>query len=406
MLVAPKSRRILYIQYTNPGGYPPLLHSSEILAAQGWQVLFLGTGAFGVESLTISQHPNIRCRQKRFCAPGWKQKIHYLWFSVWCVYWACRWRPDWIYASDLWSCIPSMLIHRMLGVPVVYHEHDAPVPYHNGMGSLFLRFTYWARRQCAHLADLCVIPNENRAKLFQAETGVARIKVAWNCPAVDEVTPPKDGAGSVLKLLYHGSIVPERLPLAVIHALKNVSHPVVLKVVGYETTGSRGYVARIERTAAELGISGRLAIVGTLSTRREMMEVCATCDVGLSLMPIRNEDANLANMTGASNKPFDYLACGLAVLVSRLPAWQELFVKNGYGLDCDPSDPASIAATIQFFCDHPEEVRAMGERGRQRILSEWNYQAQFRDILQLLSQKLEIPISNPAEQRCKGVPGS
>jgi MFS family permease len=33
--------RVLYIQYTNPAGYPPLQHSSRILASAGWQVLFL-----------------------------------------------------------------------------------------------------------------------------------------------------------------------------------------------------------------------------------------------------------------------------------------------------------------------------------------------------------------------------
>lgn len=37
--------RILYIQYTNPAGYPPLEHSSRILAQADWEVLFLGTGA-------------------------------------------------------------------------------------------------------------------------------------------------------------------------------------------------------------------------------------------------------------------------------------------------------------------------------------------------------------------------
>src|ERR1700744_5103433 len=96
---SPESRRILYLQYTNPGGYPPILHSSRILADRGWQVLFLGI-ALGSHRLTIPDHPNIRSEQKGGCPPGWKQKLHYLWFSIWCLYWVLRWRPDWIYASD------------------------------------------------------------------------------------------------------------------------------------------------------------------------------------------------------------------------------------------------------------------------------------------------------------------
>jgi glycosyltransferase involved in cell wall biosynthesis len=234
------------------------------------------------------------------------------------------------------------------------------------------------------MADLCIIPNENRATLFHAETGASNVKVVWNCPSLEEVTPPRSEYGPVLKLLYHGSIVPDRLPLTVISALKDVSHPVVLRVVGYETVGSQGYLAKMKRTAAELGISDRLEIVGTIPLREDLMRFCATCDVGLSLLP-PSTDENLANMTGASNKPFDYLACGLAVLVSRLPDWQKLYVETGYGLDCDPADPKTITAAIRYFGDHPEEVQAMGERGRQRILSEWNYQTQFQETIQLLS---------------------
>jgi hypothetical protein len=33
--------KTLYLQYTNPAGYPPLEPSSRILANEGWQVLFL-----------------------------------------------------------------------------------------------------------------------------------------------------------------------------------------------------------------------------------------------------------------------------------------------------------------------------------------------------------------------------
>jgi glycosyltransferase involved in cell wall biosynthesis len=186
--------------------------------------------------------------------------------------------------------------------------------------------------------------------------------------------------------------------LTVIHALKYVSQPVVLKVVGYETTGAPGYLMELRQTADNLGISDRLEIIGTIPRREDLMRVCATCDVGLSLLPIRHQDANLEYMTGASNKPFDYLACGLPILVSRLPAWQEMFVEPGYALACDPADPASIAAAIQYFCDHPEQVQAMGERGRRRILTEWNYEAQFQDIVERLLEKPEMRISNPAEQ--------
>src|SRR5437762_714731 len=96
--------RIVYIQYTNPAAYPPLEHSSRILANDGWKVLFLGTGAFGAGPLRFPPHSNVTVRQLPFCQPGLRQKIHYIIYCLWVLTWVVVWRPQWVYASDLLSC--------------------------------------------------------------------------------------------------------------------------------------------------------------------------------------------------------------------------------------------------------------------------------------------------------------
>ena len=110
------------------------------------------------------------------------------------------------------------------------------------------------------------------------------------------------------------------------------------------------------------------------------------CDVGLAFMPKDSDDINEQAMTGASNKPFDYLACGLALLVADLPDWRKMYVESGYGLVCDPDDPESIAVALRWFLDHPDEMRKMGERGRQRIAAEWNYETQFAPVWQRMHE--------------------
>jgi hypothetical protein len=62
-----------------------------------------------------------------------------------------------------------------------------------------------------------------------------------------------------------------------------------------------------------------------------------------------------------------------------------MFVAPGYGLACDPADPRSIAAAIGWLFEHPDEMRAMGEAGRRRILAEWNYENTFRPVFDCLS---------------------
>ena len=90
-------------------------------------------------------------------------------------------------------------------------------------------------------------------------------------------------------------------------------------------------------------------------------------------------------MIGASNKPFDYLSSGLALLVSDLADWRSMYVETGLGLSCRPDEPASIANALRWYADHPAEMRAMGERGRLKIATEWNYEKEFQPVVERLN---------------------
>jgi len=76
----------------------------------------------------------------------------------------------------------------------------------------------------------------------------------------------------------------------------------------------------------------------------------------------------------------------LALLVSDLPEWKSMYVEPGYGLSCVPEESDSIAAAVRWFFENREEMRVMGERGRCRVISEWNYETQFAPILKLMQE--------------------
>ena len=112
-----------------------------------------------------------------------------------------------------------------------------------------------------------------------------------------------------------------------------------------------------------------------------MLELGSASDIGLMFVPLQSGDINMRAMVGASNKAFDYLACGLALVVSDLPAWNDLYVNNGYGVACRADDAVSVERVLRKLIDDPAQLRAMGERGRQRIAQEWNYETQFAKVL-------------------------
>ncbi len=383
----PGSKRILYLQYTNPACYPPLDRSSHLLARQGWKVLFLGTSSLGGDTLQLSPHSNIEVRKQAFCPSGWKQKLHYLGFFFWAMSWVVRWRPQWIYVSDSLAAPLGMLFSYFPGLRVIYHEHDSPGE--SWPGSMWMRFVLWCRRRLSRRAKLCLLPNAERTKRFSAQLGCRTADCVYNCPSRDEVSPPRPGPsmGTGLRVIYCGSIGSSRLPLGVLSAMAQLPDTMTLCVVGYETVGSRGYLHQLREAASRLGITSRVEYAGELSRGRELHERLDACQVGLCLVPLKSPDINEQWMVGASNKPFEYMARGLALLVPDHPDWRRMYVEPGYGLACDPGDPNSIAETLRWCLEHPLEVHAMGEKGRQRVLEEWNYERQFSPVLRQLTPR-------------------
>lgn len=382
-------RLIVYLQYTNPAGYPPLEHSSRILADRGFQILFLGAAADGAESLSFPLHPQIEVRRLQGFPGKRLQPLYFLAFVLWCGA-ICRWRrPDWIYVSDPLATPAGLLTRWLTGARVVYHEHDTPewkrpMPW-------MQRIIQAARHRMANFAELCIIPQQGRLQQFVDETGrEGPAECVWNCPRMEEVGRPRGELVSSRPRTfhYHGSLNAERLPFTVLEALARASDTALLVVIGYETIGSRGYLAELKSRAIRLGLERRVSIVGPLP-RLQMLEAAAAADVGLAFMPLSTDDVNMYFMTGASNKPFDYLAVGQMLLVSDLPDWRQMFVEPGYAMACDPYDVESLTKSMRWCVDNPDPVKLMGEAGRQRVMKDWNYEHCFRGVLEQMSVEQE-----------------
>jgi glycosyltransferase involved in cell wall biosynthesis len=227
-----------------------------------------------------------------------------------------------------------------------------------------------------------VFPNAARARLAQAELGFAadRLRVVWNLPRRGELPLLPARPDEPLVLYYHGNVSPDLVPEAAAAGVRQLAGRVRLRIVGREAPGAAGYVRHLVRPANDV-----ISYEGQIPQRTDLLSAAAAAHVGLALMPGKTDDVNLRHMTGASNKPFDYMAAGLALLVSDLPDWRDMFVRPGYARPCDPADPNSVAAALRWFLDHPHERRAMAARARARIEAEWNYETAFAPVLAALA---------------------
>jgi glycosyltransferase involved in cell wall biosynthesis len=373
--------RVLYIQFTNPAGYPPIEHSTRLFAERGWEVLILGVAAVG--NFQFREHPRIQIKTIKPARRGWQQKIRYLLYMLSTLYWTCRWRPTWIYASDPLACPIALLTKKLTRVKVLYHEHDSPPLDH--VESRFMRAVYAHRAKLGREAELCVLPQHARLREFLKTTRrTGSSFCVWNCPRLDEIQDVKPNKDDPLIIYYHGSITSARLPAQAILAASRLKGAVQLQIAGYEAPGSAGYVRELAKLAMESGGPRLFQFLGKISHRDELLRRASRTHIGLAFMPKSSDDINQRLMVGASNKAFDYMACGLPLLVSDLPDWVSTFVEPGFGRACDPNDADSIEAELRWYLDHPDERREMGRRCREQIRKAWNYETTFAQVLATL----------------------
>jgi glycosyltransferase involved in cell wall biosynthesis len=391
--------RVLYVQYTSPGAYPPLVRGARLLADAGARVLMLGTRVNGLDALDAPTSHGVEIRLMPAAADGWRLKAHYARYAAWVAREGSAWKPDWVYASDLLSAPIALGLSALTGARVVYHEHDAPTHEHP---SWTIRQCLAARSKLLRQADLVVTPNAERSAIVSEAAGGRAVMTVWNCPLRPIGRRPATRQSSRLEVMYRGSINGERLPATVVDAIARTDADAALSIAGYETAGSRGYVASLEARARELGVSDRVRALGTV-TESELGALVPHADLGLALMPVGSLDENMRHMTGASNKVFEYLSAGVCPLVSDLPDWRATFVDAGCALACDPRDPASIASTFAWAASHRDEVSAAARRGYDRLERDWNYETQFAPVLHAMFGDSVALVSDAAvreEARC------
>lgn len=385
-----KQKHIVYIQYTDPAAYPPLIQSSRILIQAGWSVTFIGIKQRDYKELDLDRRYAFNEHYLFEVQPGIRQKLHYAWFIVWSIGWVLRSRATHVYLSQPMAVPVGWVINHLLNLNMIYHEHDSPeVVEDSSQLSRFDRLLARLRKVLANAVTLNILPNELRAEAFKESTQTKQpVITIWNCPGRDEVAiePSFSVHKTSLKLWYHGSIAQFRLPLTLIEALAKSDLDIQFSFAGYETGRWKGYVQKLITTAHKYGIENKVEYLGTIP-RHRLFERCRESDIGIAFGS-QSFSINTSEeyFVGATNKPFDYMACGLALLVSDGPAFRTVFAEAGYGRPCNPESVDSIVEALQWFYDNRTETENMARLGYQKIRDDWNYDTVFEKFFKYIDK--------------------
>jgi glycosyltransferase involved in cell wall biosynthesis len=306
--------------------------------------------------------------------------------TVWSV-----WREAERSGADIYhfhdpELIPIGLVLGRRGRRVIYDIHE-DVP-RDLLTKYYLR--PWISRPAAVVVDRLekfssrffsglVTATPQIAALFRGVN--RRVVVIQNFPLMNELTPPKEKHwhDRLPSIAYVGNMTEVRGINEMVAAMGDLPES---SLATLELAGEiRPPAVRAQLT----GLPGwhRVRELGVVD-RKSVAELLGRTQAGLVVF----HDLP-AHRDAYPTKMFEYMAAGIPVIASNFPLWREIVTTANCGLLVDPQRPKEIAEAIQFILTHPSEAEAMGRRGREAVVRDFNWGSQEAKLLALYRDLLD-----------------
>ena len=92
----------------------------------------------------------------------------------------------------------------------------------------------------------------------------------------------------------------------------------------------------------------------------------------------------LNHQTSYLIKTFEYMACGLPMIISNFPAWKNFF--RNYALFANPKSPSEISEKIEMLVDNKELSGQFREKGLKAIEEKYSWEKEQENLFKLYSE--------------------
>jgi glycosyltransferase involved in cell wall biosynthesis len=113
------------------------------------------------------------------------------------------------------------------------------------------------------------------------------------------------------------------------------------------------------------------------------------CKAIAGLVPL-TDPAGRSKTGLAPLKVFEFLACGIPVIVSDLPGLTELVSAGRCGLVVPPENPAALARAVRNLADDPAKAATLGSHGASIVLTSYSWKRAAKQVDGILEQALKV----------------
>ncbi len=275
----------------------------------------------------------------------------------------CHFRDPWSGAAILARPHNYATVYEVNGLPSIELPHT-----YRGLAPSTLAKLRAREHYCLHAADHIVTPAQTIAARVSAYGVPAeKITVIPNGADLSPAVPPP-AAAPARYLLYFGALQPWQGVDTLLRAFARLADFTDLRLVicaSHYTNRAR----LLLRLAERLEIAPRVVWHYALG---EAELAPWRAHALLSVAPL-TECARNVEQGCAPLKILESMAAGVPVVASDLPAVRELLVDGEQGRLVHPERPGELARAIRVLLQHPDLLRAMGARARQRIARDFTW---------------------------------
>ncbi|MBX3744426.1 MAG: glycosyltransferase [Verrucomicrobiae bacterium] len=264
----------------------------------------------------------------------------------------------------------SALVPKLLGAKVVLDFHD-PMPelmtaiYNLSDRHPLVRLLRRLERWSIAFSDLSVTPNIAFRNLFLSRgCPPDKMRIVMNSPEesifdpsrASQRPPPKPGSPPAFRLMHHGSIVHRHGIDTLVRAVAIARHHIPglrLDIFGSRTP----FLDTVLALTRELDLESCVAYHGP---KPQTDIALAILEADLGIVPNRRSPFTELNFP---TRLFEYLSLGRPVIAPNTHGIRDYFPENAM---CyfEPGDAEDLARQILWIHQHPDEIQARVQRGR------------------------------------------
>ena len=167
-------------------------------------------------------------------------------------------------------------------------------------------------------------------------------------------------------VIFQGVIDPQDNPEIILHAAREVlkkGYRAMFWIIGDGTA-----VPALKKKAAEDNLAEHFYFSGWVK-QEELARYISASDIGLVVLP-----DTLSSRGRVTLKEFEYWACGVPVIVPRLPALEEVVADGERGFFYQPGDSKDLAQKIILLIEDKDTRKKMGQKGIEVVKERFEWQ--------------------------------